>query len=536
MSEALTPAEVAASAWQAIIREDARLAGEFVRSQAEFFTTSAGHQDELSQRRALEWFVLERENELHGGLLIQSLPGIDLHLGPEELASWIGSVVGVFEVSSVRPGEGVWLKDLAGGGEYPLIEPSGSQLMEAGDLIAGRIFAHEGAFVASPAAAFVREPDLLQALRADFEHARQGRRGLVRIAQSEVERLFHKPRRGHPGSVEEARELLRAGGVDAQDIDELLAHLSEQPFEPDRLTPGGDDPLGAALDQLAFETDIDLESARRALLSAWQELSERAENASTSATSATSATGSTGSTGVPRGSRAAATSASQALAEFDANRRKGLSLEQSFRELEQALGLDAVEEEDPGLVPDFPEAMAGILEEYLWETNADADERARLEPLAVYAARHGVEDNLTQAAWIDFCSRWMLEENRLAGQDQAAGFAAALLRFALWAEESHALTLWEGASAHARSLQKSLPRLAELNQRRTREAPLQAGQVMRVRKLEDGMLELDGAERARVDPLIFAWIQNGDLVRGEVREGQLALYAAYPRYEPETTT
>jgi hypothetical protein len=49
-------------------------------------------------------------------------------------------------------------------------------------------------------------------------------------------------------------------------------------------------------------------------------------------------------------------------------------------------------------------------------------------------------------------------------------------------------------------------------------------------------LELDGAERARVDPLIFAWIQNGDLVRGEVREGQLALYAAYPRYEPETTT
>jgi hypothetical protein len=59
---------------------------------------------------------------------------------------------------------------------------------------------------------------------------------------------------------------------------------------------------------------------------------------------------------------------------------------------------------------------------------------------------------------------------------------------------------------------------------------------MRVRKLEDGMLELDGAERARVDPLIFAWIQNGDLVRGEVREGQLALYAAYPRYEPETTT
>ena len=541
MSEAVHPAEIGARAWQEAIRSDAALMGEFERSAEEFFGASLRSRDELSRRRHLEWFVLERENKRHGGLLIQSLPDLAARFGPEELASWIGSVVGVFEVSSIQPGTGVWLKDLAGGGEYPLVEPAGSALMQVGDLIAGRIFAQDGAFVASPAAAFVRQPELLVALREDLQRAREGRRGTVRIAQSEIERLFHAPRESTEGAIERARELLRSGGVEADDVDELLAELAQVPFRADSLTPGAHDPLGRALDLLAFETDIDLESARRVLLAAWQELSERGPGQGKSVAPAPRATDADGRGGgvesagsdpaerLPR-------DAAEALAEFDRNRARGLPLDQSFRELELALGLEPTDEEDPGLVPAFPEAMAAILEEYAWETQAGPADRQALAPLATYAAQAGLEDELSQQSWVDFTCRWMLEEDRLAGASDAEAFSAALVSFARWAEQSQALTLWPGAQAHARGLQKSLPRLAELNQRRTRRTQPGEGTIWRVSAISGGLVTLDGSTQAHLDPMLAPWLQRGDLVRGEVREDRLALYAAYPRYEPDTAT
>lgn len=541
MSEAVHPAEIGARAWQEAIRSDAALAGEFERSAMEFFTGARPPRDELSRRRHLEWFVLERENQRHGGLLIQSLPDLESRFGPEELASWIGSVVGVFEVSSVQPGTGVWLKDLAGNGEYPLVEPAGSALMQVGDLIAGRIFAHEGAFVASPAAAFVRQPELVAALREDLQRAREGRRGTVRIAQSEIERLFHSPRENTEGAIDRARELLRSGGVEADDVDELLAELAQVPFHPESLTPGAHDPLGRALDLLAFETDIDLESARRVLLAAWQELSERGPGKGRSMEPAPRPADAGGREGAVADGGANAAErlprdAAEALAEFDRNRARGLSLDQSFRELELALGLEPSDEEDPGLVPAFPEAMAAILEEYAWETQADPADRQALAPLGTYAMQAGLEDEISQQSWIDFTCRWMLEEDRLAGASDAEAFSAALVRFAQWAEQSQALTLWPGAQAHARSLQKSLPRLAELNQRRTRRTQPKEGTVWRVSAIADGLVTLDGSTQACIDPMLAPWLKGGDLVRGEVREGRLALYAAYPRYEPETAT
>jgi hypothetical protein len=546
MSEAVHPAEIGARAWQEAIRSDAALAGEFERSAAEFFGTEFSGaprppRDELGRRRHLEWFVLERENKRHGGLLVQTLPDLEARFRPEELASWIGSVVGVFEVSSIQPGLGVWLKDLAGGGEYPLIEPAGSALMQVGDLIAGRIFAHDGAFVASPAAAFVRQPDLLQALREDLLRAREGRRGTVRIAQSEIERLFHAQRESTEGAIDRARELLRSGGVEDDDADELLAELAQVPFCSETLTPGAHDPLGRALDLLAFETDIDLESARRVLLAAWQELSERGPGKGKSLEPAAGPAGGLG-TMSSRTSASAEPSVGKprdpadALAEFDSNRARGLSLDQSFRELELALGLEPGDEEDPGLVPAFPEAMAAILEEYAWETQAAPEERAVLAPLATYAAQAGVEDELNQQHWIDFTCRWMLEEDRLSGASAAEAFSAALVRFVQWAEHSQALTLWPGAQAHARSLQKSLPRLAELNQRRTRRTQPGEGSIWRVSALSGELATLEGSTQATIDPMLALWLRSGDLVRGEVREGRLALYAAYPRYEPETAT
>jgi hypothetical protein len=110
------------------------------------------------------------------------------------------------------------------------------------------------------------------------------------------------------------------------------------------------------------------------------------------------------------------------------------------------------------------------------------------------------------------------------------------VNFAQWAEQSQALTLWSGAQAHARILQKSLPRLAELNQRRTRRTQQGEGMIWRVSAMADGLVTLDGTTQAHIDPMLAPWLQRGDLVRGEVREGRLALYAAYPRYEPETAT
>jgi hypothetical protein len=207
---------------------------------------------------------------------------------PEDLQrSLTESTAGVFEVTRVDPGRGVSLWDLAALHEYAVDEALGSQLLRPGDLIAGRIFpvAIDGAPLhrLSRAAAMWRDPRLLAAVKKDLEHAREMRpahlRGTLRLRQSEIEAMFHTAvpqtaERADPSAsgdqpVADARAVLEAGGLHPSTIEAMLGRLAREAPGPASLLPGASDALGEILEELAFESNVDLEAARRALLLAW---------------------------------------------------------------------------------------------------------------------------------------------------------------------------------------------------------------------------------------------------------------------------
>ena len=108
-------------------------------------------------RRHFEWFLLERHSPALFGTPIERWADRWRAIATPELARFEralqASFSGVFAVTDVRPGEGVWLRDIAGFGGYPLVEPEGAKVLEPDDLIVGRLFPLEGQLcLASPAA------------------------------------------------------------------------------------------------------------------------------------------------------------------------------------------------------------------------------------------------------------------------------------------------------------------------------------------------------------------------------------------------
>ncbi len=545
MEDPSTSVERGFSALQSWVREDPQLETEFRSSAGEFFGAPrpAGAADpKLAERRHLEWFALERESARLGGVPIQVLSGhgeaAARGLGAAESAAWIGSLAGVFEVTGVRPGEGVWLRDLAGSGEYPLIEPEASQLLAPGDMIAGRIFpVGDTVFRSSPAAVFFRDATLLEALRADFDRERARRRGVLRLAQSEIEQLFYRPQLGQAADpVGELRALLLRGGVESEEIEELLAALAGEPFDLENPTPGAGDLMGEILDRLAFETDLELEAARVALTAAWLHLSSHGPGSGPSLVPAKAPQPAP----KPPARSAGEIRVAEALAKFDAERAAGRPVDQSFDELERALELgDEPDPDELAPAPDFPGAVAALVEEFLWDLGRTAGEAAAhdcelLRTLGRYAEPIGVPDNLGLKALADYAARWSIDEDLLHGADEASALVRALQRFTSWAEETGALTLERGSAELLERLGRELPRIVEANQRRTRRAEIGEGELYELVGPRAGALKLrrEGRElELACDPLLSQWLKPGDLLRGRDSDGRLALYACYPRLE-----
>ena len=68
-------------------------------------------------------------------------------------------------------------------------------------------------------------------------------------------------------------KLLRQAGFEAERARQAVARLGREPRDPQRLVHGGGDVLGRILEEVAFDTSIDLDEARRALMGAWELLS-----------------------------------------------------------------------------------------------------------------------------------------------------------------------------------------------------------------------------------------------------------------------
>lgn len=500
---------------------------ERTKARREFFGDEAPR-DDLAERRFREWFLLERPTEAWQTPPIRELAPELVSRGrldAEALGALANSFCGVFTVTSVVAGEGVWLRDLSSGGEHPLIEREGSAALEPGDVLIGRLFVFgPTANRISRAAAVFREPKLQRALQRDLEAARARRRGVPRLSQLDLERMFW-PKTVTPtgaSAVEAARAWLAASGVAREAIDGVFAELATMPPDENRWTFGAHDALGAVLDRLAFETDVDLEAARRLLLAAWLELSEHASPSDPSAPTA-----------------AEERDVKAALAAFDRGRAEGKDLERLFAELELDLGLETDEEALEDVAPDFPGVVGAVVEEFLWETEREhgTDAARAVEPirhLAAFGQSIGVFENLGPRELLTFATVWLPERGELVDAAAARQALVALRAFCDWAVQRQGLELDDDFRARLGSLDESLPRIATAN-RFVDVGGAQRGELCEVKSISDaGIVELTNPagllRNATPRRELVAQLQSGDRVRAHVElDGRVVVRCCYPR-------
>jgi hypothetical protein len=233
-----------------------------------------------------------------------------------------------------------------------------------------------------------------------------------------------------------------------------------------------------------------------------------------------------------------AASVREALARFDQGRDAGRDLEGLFRELEADLGLDSGVEDAEGPAPDFPGVVGAMVEEFLWEQEREngreaAERCASLRLLSEYAAQIGVFEELGRRELLDFCARWLLDEDKLDSSAQVDRLFEALGSFCRWSESQHAHDLWTCFGGGLESLAESVSRLVEA--RREHElAQSEADRIYEVTEIRGDQLELAdlaGKPRsARVPKGLGAHLRPGDLLRAELlADGGARPAGCYPQ-------
>ncbi len=539
-------------------RSNASAWSEFAASRGEFLgSVVAGNPRtrEMAERRHAEWFLLERPSESLELVPAQVLGAdaddtdeTELVLGREAL---LGSFASVFEITGVRAGEGVWVRDLAGLGEYPLEEADASRALESGDLLVGRIFpVGDELYRISHASGFFRDADLLGAVRADLERAREGRRGVLRLSQRDLEAMFFgspihatptaqaagaaiELRRQALMAVSAARRCLEAGGLAPAEVDDVLAGLASEPFDPRHVLPGAGDRLGEILATLAFETEVDLEAARRALAEAWPVLSSPPPPGNATHEKRPAQTGRRKQAGsAPSGK------VQRALSDFDARRAQADDLEALFADLERELEIEPEDAGDDATAPDFPGVVGAMVIEFLWDMERErgaeaARPLAAIANFAQFAQAQGVFENLGERDLLMFACLWLPERAQDAAEAERSFHA--LVEFATWAEEQHAVSLASALAPSREGLASSLPRVCAANAR------LRA----RLGKLHEGgeMLGYEGGSAARssqgearavaIAKEAAAHVEAGDFLRAEKTPGsEWRVVCVYP---PQTS-
>lgn len=520
--------EIGFETFLGLLNADESVRAEFERSRADFFAEPATALSPGSERRHLEWFLLERPS-----LALGAVPAVAwLELWRESLSPGLGdlapsflqSLPGAFEVTSVVPQEGLWVRDLFTQGEHPIAEPAVSRSIAEGDLLVGRLFpSGGGTFLLSPSVALFRNPTLLEAVRVDLAKMRSVRRGVLRIQQLELERLFHGPGSATPPDVPteqiraRVRESLLELGLTPSAIDDILARVRNAA----RIGEGRE--VTEILNSLAFDTGVDLSSARLVLVELWDH--ERRVG---------------GSSPVAAGAQASreeqGLDARAALDAFDRGRAAGKDLEALFRQLEQDLGVEGDEpdeEEDLG-APDFPGVVAAMVTEFLWETEREqGPEQARrwevLRALGNYGQDIGVFEELGEVRLLDFAARWLLDEAPPRTEHELREVLEALAAFCHWCEEQHDLPLETRFGATLAELSDSVPRHARLRRLASSGPGLGAHRVLRVAGGEALVADPSGRElTVALAAHQSEMLREGDIVRVVADGKRTVLGHGYP--------
>lgn len=381
-----------------------------------------------------------------------------------------------------------------------------------------------------------------------------------------------------PDAPRELRQLLVDSGMDAELVDGTILQLAALALGGEGARADGHALLGELLAQAAFETGADLKRLTELAHEAFASLAARAIEARAveareretkqRAGGKTPAPGPA--TGVPptadgghkparagraeasrRENREGATSEggseggadrpkiAEALAAFDAARAGGSDLDALFAQLESELGLDDLDEEDPGDAPDFPGVLGAIVQEFLWELGLVEGEGAALAHrglmrLSAFGEQIGVFENFGPEHLLEFAARWSIDRGDLHGARQASSMLESLEKFCRWIEEQHHSPLWTLFERTHGELAVSLPRVAEVNEslREGSRAAAHGRSPSVVRAHADGVLGIydesgEWLELTATDTALKA-VREGDLVLWSPHKNGAEILLVYP--------
>lgn len=506
------------------IADDPRLRVEFQSTRGRFAVDSGpplyGSAGSASDRRHLEWFLLEPRPHEAFGRPVERLLRAETGVDADTTRTLLDSFASVFEVDSVEPGVGYRLTDLVNPGTYTVADSERSRESAARDLYVGRIYPVERALHRpSRAAALFRDPALLRAVHADLTRAHERKPGALRITQDEIEKMFFATPSTDP--VGEARRLLREAGLRDVEIERIFDALARATPPSTTVPFAQPDVLGEELDRIAFETDVDLDIARRALLAAWPQLA-LAANAR------------------PREPRKESEEIAEALAEFQRGEASGERLDKLLSDLETRLRIDAPDDPDAlEPAPDFPGVVGAIVEEFLWEmehtaTRIPPNARTVLESFGRFASHIGVFENVRPRDVLEFACRWLPEAGALPSEAAARDSIDALHAFCKWADHAQGAMLGAPAQSALDRLRVSLPRVTSVNMRLSTADTKSIGQLYTCMEIVADttctLRDLMGAlHSARLPAQVAPNLRAGDRVRGELHaDGELRVLRCYP--------
>lgn len=561
-----------------LVRGHPELNLEFEGSVETFFQSSrpgaAGDPREtlLAGRRHLEWFLLEHHSATLRGSVAEklapayreavpaSLTDEDDREAQEEalglaLDALLRSHTGIFEAEATDTEEAVWARDLGGFGTYALLTTGLEGRLRHGDLLVGRLYpAGDGGNVASPTIAIVRSEEIRTALTADLGRVREESSvNVLRIGQRDLEAMFFADNEVPP-EVEsaEANEpaaapadpegaalaTLHGAGFDEPMARQALRLLASTPRDPARLVHGLEDPMAEVMETLAFETDVDLDRARTALITAWDLISA----GTAPPASAPSDPGESG-----------AVDREEAVEAFARGRARGEDAATLLQKLEEDLGIAGdgpVEEGTDAPAPDFPGVVGAMVDEMRWEMSAtregfDVETLTPLKHLAAFARPIGVFEELKGRDLFQFTTFWLQETRSLASDDEAVALVAALREFCEWALDAHEVDLGSEFLDALEGLEASLPRMRRANdaldpgQVGASDAEGEGYEVLSVDALQPDAFEDSGdrlAPRAGGNPLtvilpgaLRGLIAPGDYLRATITlEGHARVFCCYP--------
>jgi hypothetical protein len=366
-------------------RRDERVVGEIARARREFFgadePTYARDDDEREAAavRFAEWFMLERTSDVLGEVPFEALTRRSEARAEDEALEQSRAGLFLTEISGANP----QVRDLEGGERFSLVDLPLE--LHAGDLLVGRLFPMaDGSCVPSAVLTILSgAAQLAVAFQKDIRRLGLDRR----LTQIELEELVFRSQAAagtRPATDDVPLERLEAElqsilDAHAKGAGDRASRISEALREADG--PGG--VLGPLMDEMAFDTDADLDALRRLGLQIWnaQHVAPRESEPPTEQPPTEQPP-----TEQPPARDAFRPRPAESLGQMLARRiEEGLSehedVEAMFADVERLLGesIDDPDDEDEAIVDPEVGDLAPLFREFVWEREVPDDEAAILD-------------------------------------------------------------------------------------------------------------------------------------------------------------